>query len=516
VPVARHPRRRGGVLIAVLLALVASALAPQAASAVNNGIDGVDGSLQHLADRQQRILAEHLGFSLRRLHLKVGWARFQKQVPNALTGTNSYVNGPIDWDGPICEIAVNKAWFEPLARSEQGEVLLHEIFHCFEYDIDPSSHSAKDWVLEGLARWADMTIYPDTHLAEAVKSLNQYYEAPQKSLFGRDYDAVGFWGHLADITGPLWRRVRAIVTDATAHGDDAALAVAMPASEEEAVLSSWGSSAFDLQDGAAPDWRMRSPLGARYFPSRHAPEAVSNTSSIELRPLSTTELSIGENAAAPLLQIHLDASTPGRFGVEENYSGSQLESKLFCAAGSPAACQCPAEDTGAVPATTPMPSRPLLGVAADRLGGQIQITYSSTDQYCKPKPPAPQELSGRSCDGLLPGYDTQIEGEFKATEAFVGTIASGTFVDTMTSVAAAEQDFKVRDVLGGSSAGVGEESSISSGGYTVNSIDGEPECTTSAVVRVRNVVAGFVIGGIESEACGGAATALLQAVAGEL
>ncbi len=155
-------------------------------------------------------------------------------------------------------------------------MLAHEIFHCFEYEVTPAAHSDNEWILEGLARWADLTLYPNTHSALALKALSQYYATPQVSLFarsagaGKGYDAVGFWAHLQDTTGDLWHRMRAVVLAGTGGHDQAALSAALPAGDETEFLDSWGSSAFDLTSGTPPDWRMKSPLDGRYHPSAHA------------------------------------------------------------------------------------------------------------------------------------------------------------------------------------------------------------------------------------------------------
>jgi hypothetical protein len=489
------------------------------------------------------------------------------------------LNGDIDDAGPVCQIAVNKGFFDALGHYEQEETLTHEIFHCFEYSFTPAAHTDSDWILEGLARWADLTLFPDTHLALALKALDQYYTSPQLSLFarsdgpGKGYDAVGFWAHLQDTTGDVWHRVREVVI-AGVHGNNAAaLAKALPPGDETEFLDSWGSSAFDLSSGTTPDWRMKSPLAGRYYPSTHTPTTVDSSSTFTLAPWSTALLVIGPGSAGPLIEIHLDQSVHGRFGVQENYVDSEITSRLFCSASNQAECQCPSGDEGAVPATTPLPGDPDLGAAADAIGGSLEVTYLSpaSSGYCKPpQPKAPSLLGAISCRNLLPGYNTDVEGEFKnlaakwgagtpASESetdgtyvstcffngyigsirhetkilhketpeeeeineewFSGVIAVSTFTERASSEAIAKSDFHIREISGafkgGGSAGAGEESLLVSTPEEGNEHK-EQECGTTAMVRVKNVVAGFGISGLSSYACGSAATKLLQAVAGEL
>ncbi len=147
-------RLRGRLTLSVLVLVVTlslmTALAATASAEPNNAIDGVDHGLQATAEQQSGTLAEHLKFSLTHLHLKVGWARSRKDVPNALTGTNESLNGDIDKDGPVCQIAINKGFFDGIrSRYEQDEVILHEVFHCYEYDVTPLAHSDNEWIMEG-------------------------------------------------------------------------------------------------------------------------------------------------------------------------------------------------------------------------------------------------------------------------------------------------------------------------------------------------------------------------------
>jgi hypothetical protein len=384
---------RGIVRTLALVIVLLAAFAP-AAGAVNNGIDGVEPKLQASAEEQSQKLAGNLGLSLTKLHLAVGWARFQKEVPNGLTGTNTSINGAIDMNGPICEIAINQPWFDPIAPYEKEEILAHEVFHCFEKEIAPDNHEEADWISEGLDRWVDLTLFPATHLQAALKALTEYYDQPAKSLFARSYDSVGFWAHVQDVYGDLWQRIQPIVR-AGIHGQNQA-AFDAAVSDEASFLASWGSSAFDLPGGDT-NWLMQSPFPGRHWPegsaAGRAPEIVDGTSHFELKSYSTAQLQIVPRADKPLIEIHL-GEAHGRFGVEQNYVDEAISEKLFCSAGNPAECACPPGDEGVIPPVTPLPANPLLGLAAGRLGGGASIRYFAPQDssYCKPKEPkSPEE-----------------------------------------------------------------------------------------------------------------------------
>ncbi len=389
-----------------VLALVVTTLAAFAPPASASDIVEVNPPLQKLAEEQLPRLASHLG-PLSKLHLVAGYASDPAGTPRADTITLSGENGHFTLDGPACQIAVNHAWWDTRTRYEMEEVLVHEDFHCYEHQIAPamsrvvgddgSAKNEGDWIIEGLAKWVDLTFFPlvgEGSAEEGLKSVSEYFRTPSKSLFARSYDAVGFWGHLQDVSGDLWSRIPAILRAGTDERNQSAADAALPGAEEEDFLSSWGSSAFDLPGGEIPTWLPQSPLGSRYWPpgGPPAPTTIDGSGGVTLAPYSTAQLKIVPRADKPLIQISLDPGAYGRFGVSENYTGKALTEKTFCAGEechSPAA-ECPSGTVSKLPPLTPLPEEPDLGVAAGRFSSSVQIHYFSA-QYsglCE-EPPAP-------------------------------------------------------------------------------------------------------------------------------
>jgi hypothetical protein len=411
--VSRAPvrRRRLGGWVLTLAIVMLAVLAPVASA---REISEVNPPLQKLAEEQEPRLAAHLGFSLSKLHLVVGYTTEPAEDPHADTITLSRENGHFTLDGPVCQVAVNKAWWGARTHYEMEEVLVHEVFHCFEHQIEPNmsrigkdgaEKNEGDWIIEGLDKWAELTLFP---LAgeEGLKTLTQYYATPGTSLFDRRYDAVGFWAHVQDLSGELWQRIPAILrAGANEHNQPAANA-AVPASEEESFFSSWGSSAFDLQGEEIPTWLPQSPLGSRYWPegSPPAPQTVDGSSGVALAPYTIARLRIVPRGDKPLIQIHLDPHAYGRFGVTENYTGKSLEDKTFCAAAecSAPAAECPSGDVSKLPPLTPLPTEADLGVATGGFSSSVQIRYFSA-QYsglCEhPEPPSTPGGSGSGGSG---------------------------------------------------------------------------------------------------------------------
>ena len=79
--------------------------------------------------------------------------------------------------------------------------MAHEVFHCFQFEVMPGGVYS-GWVVEGQAEWAGEAIAgpgPD-----GLDYWEKYLKTPTDSLFGRTYDAVGFYEHLVEIGVDPW------------------------------------------------------------------------------------------------------------------------------------------------------------------------------------------------------------------------------------------------------------------------------------------------------------------------
>ncbi|MGA9875516.1 MAG: hypothetical protein WBQ21_06890 [Solirubrobacteraceae bacterium] len=423
---------------ALALSLAALAvLAPAALAISNYQIDKNEPALVARAETEAKVITAHIGVHLTGLRLLVGWTKYEQLNPYAVTAIVKEEDGDLDPSGGhVCQISVNKSWFSSFSHYEENEVLAHEVFHCFEAEITRRDLHA--WVDEGLARWVDLTLFPQTHLKEALGSLTQYYNNPQRPLFQRSYDAVGFWAHVQDKTHDLWSKIPDIIrTDAYVSDASAERVAVGGGASQEAVLTDWGSSAFDLQEDPTPTWRTSSPLDGRYFPSAHAPDQIDTSSTYDLKSFATLQAEIEDNSSLPRVTIHWGPGIHGTFGVGEDLQNSEVTSKTFCAAGSLKQCECPEGDTGSapVPAMTLLPSQPLLGAASDAVGGQIEITFSGIGECKPPLPPAEQLLPPRSCLNIFPGLHFEIGKPFEVEAEGVepdGTFYSNCGVLSMT------------------------------------------------------------------------------------
>lgn len=317
---------------------------------------------------------------------------------------------------------------------DQELIMAHEVFHCFEFALlGPNVWQLPhDWIIEGLAEWASLTVDPlPFNLADPASGsdwIAAYLNTPAVPLFDRTYDAVGFWGHLTDFTGVLWPRVSAIVT---ADGDPAAFKAA--GGGEANTFSSWGSSPFRVSPVAG--FTMHSPIEPPGF-GELRPGGLHQIFSGKVgAPAYTTAqyLMAPTPASEPIVHVAIDGPARILSGATEY---TDLRDAWFCVQGRD--CTCPPGSDNGVPATRPLTMPAYLGVTGDPDAGTAGVvTPERLDQFChKHDSPAPHPRPGPrpgpvACNagcGLSNGdphlhayesdpYEFQAAGEFVLTRS---------------------------------------------------------------------------------------------------
>ena len=83
-----------------------------------------------------------------------------------------------------------------------------------------------------------------------------YLEHPNRHLFDRDYDAVGFYAHLQDVGVDVWHLLLPMVT----HDSLTAYHMAVNQKPQE-FLTTWGASWF--REGPSKEWHIDGPRAGR-------------------------------------------------------------------------------------------------------------------------------------------------------------------------------------------------------------------------------------------------------------
>ena len=290
-------------------------------------------------------------------------------------------------------------------------MIAHEVFHCFQFDIHGGWTLPAAWITEGMADWAALTVDPVPY-SVGGKNLTKYIDTPHTSLFQRDYDAVGFWGHVDDVFPSLWTSIATILN---AGSNESSFALAGGSSD--AFLTTWGSSVFRA-DGFGAPWEMHSPIAPPAFGALHGAVQSLDTSvmpfiPVDAPPLTTSQYTITSSAADPLL--HVTITGHARLGLSTNYT--KLENAWFCVGGAP--CVCPKNTEGQVPPTMPLAGAAALALSGDPdTGTHGELQSLPLSAFCQPKPsPRHGGIGASNGDpyiGTFDGgaYGFQTAGEF--------------------------------------------------------------------------------------------------------
>jgi hypothetical protein len=432
-------------LAALPLVLVAMLSFAAPARAEKHELSTPVPELEALAATATQLLNAHLspGFSQ---PMRIGWDTGTPKEPGpAFTSWGGgykfvFAGHVLYTKDDACEIALVKPRFEALTAGHPNwaeEIVTHELFHCYEMQIAGVGgwEHMKEWVREGLDRWVDVTLFASEPIAISLGSVKKYFESSTVPLFARDYDAVGFWGHLQDVAGDVWQRIPAILR-AGAQGNQQAVHAALSGVPLEKLFDTWGSSAANRPEGGA-SWTPVSPLPDHPFAApTHTltPSGPDTTVSTPLEPYSTNQLAIPIPSAPSgdieTMRIALGGAY-GRFGVMDNYTGKTLEYMTFCGECSvgalkPVTASCaPYEVSVPPPPLTHLPADALLGVAAAGTDATVTVTYAAVPLTEATKSTCQLETGNQASTGGDPHlidfhgdlYDFQGRGEYTLLES---------------------------------------------------------------------------------------------------
>ena len=132
-------------------------------------------------------------------------------------------------DGPMakCVITVSPT-ADAYDLPELNSSMAHEVWHCFEGAVlgvkRYNSDNPAPWITEGEADWVGYTLAPTG--AVGPWSWPRYLTKPEKALFTRAYDGMGFFSQLDQATTDPWAIMVPTLEAATnedayvaAHGD---------------------------------------------------------------------------------------------------------------------------------------------------------------------------------------------------------------------------------------------------------------------------------------------------------
>lgn len=92
------------------------------------------------------------------------------------------------------------------APTELRGILAHEVMHCYQFQhLGMGAYEMPAWILEGVPAWVGEDISGGSKIS--TKWWVKYLVSPQRSLYGRDYDAIGFYAHLDEVGIDPWSHI---------------------------------------------------------------------------------------------------------------------------------------------------------------------------------------------------------------------------------------------------------------------------------------------------------------------
>jgi uncharacterized delta-60 repeat protein len=259
----------------------------------------------------------------------------------------------------------------------QALVMAHEAFHCIQFSILPAWDQDSDWIIEGMADWAETEVNPASAQLDP-ETYEEYLETPGVPLEIRTYDAMGFWHRLDEVEGDgsLWAKVPAILK---APNDGAAFAAA--GGNDTTFLQQWASGTR-RSGGGGSAWNQMKPFQLSASTVKTPAEEIDDDATVIAWPFSTQLANVSADGDNPLVELEPQG---GQLRAAIAQGGSDLGTidgtTWMCTDNN---CVCPPDEQGDIPAhSNTNGSFVLAEDGGEELGAAI-VTYHSLDEFCNP------------------------------------------------------------------------------------------------------------------------------------
>ena len=385
----------------------------------------VPARLSHRADdwqpnAQDQADAQHwaseistkLGFPLK-LTLHVGTTSVQDGSDAYTSVVNAKGNGDVDPPAD-CWVTVTPAG-RSRGKAYLELVLAHEVFHCFQGEIaGVFYYEIPGWVTEGGANWAACNVVP-APVDDWDGAFTNYLTTPATQLFGREYDAEGFFSLLAQHGIDLWSRWPAIIKGGL-HGSIVSYQAAV-GTEQEPILWDWASS-YKQHDLPSADWNVAGPCTPGQTARSQYPLTISNGTVAKIAADSWAIAQFIPFSSADVVSVSPDK---GHVRVGSKKLDQRLSGTVDYCTSAQGDCTCPGSSA---PPLTRIDANggTLIALTGGPTGAGATVTGKSLDDYCKPKPasaacfvsePTLRSLLGLAHSGvLLSSHANQVAKSF--------------------------------------------------------------------------------------------------------
>jgi len=251
-------------------------------------------------------------------------------------------------------------------------VIVHEVFHCYAHSL--GAHGKK-WSQEGAAMWAAERLVPGSGLS--ADWWDGYLETPAKSLFGREEDGIGFFGHLEHVGLDPW----ALLIPILLAGSDAAAFGVADAAGGPGVVDLWASGlAREPAFGGAWD------AGGSGITNTKPPRVhvkIGNGAAVTKSIATAANLIADVDLSADVVTV----ATVGARGRLRDANGldrtlAEIGSTPMCTRDD--GCVCPEGSAGSdIPFGVVAPGGALLGASGGSIAASLTVQGKSLEDFCK-------------------------------------------------------------------------------------------------------------------------------------
>ena len=215
------------------------------------------------------------------------------------------------------------------APTELRGILAHEMMHCYQFQyLGLGANELPAWILEGVPAWVGEDISGGSTISTTwwVK----YLVSPQRSLYGRDYDAIGFYAHLDEVGIDPWSHIVGIF-----DGFSNEPAFDAAGASSGSFLESWPSSVTRRTEWGRA-WDATGP-GITFDRATPQPMTVTNgaVATAEVGKVSNGLYAV--SIAADIVTI--DVAGYARMGADDGTDEVLSSSTTYC--GRAGGCVCP-------------------------------------------------------------------------------------------------------------------------------------------------------------------------------
>ncbi|HWL42434.1 MAG TPA: hypothetical protein VNQ73_05780 [Ilumatobacter sp.] len=277
-----------------------------------------------------------------------------------------------------------------MSESTLMKTLAHELVHCYQARAVGATSISKmpDWLIEGFPSFVAETVGQSIGNTTPNYWWDKWFKRPGVQLYGRTYDALGFYAVVQQAGGDPFRRyIPALLTR-----DNSAAYQELIGGVADHFGTIWGATHF-RQPERGLFWDLDGPGVTGYRPAL-PPSTITNGGG------NASALDEAQ-AAADLFDLRAEVviiELAGPIKARASFAGQADEvitgPQEWCTLGYP--CVCPDDTARAGTIVDQAPAAQLaIGAAGIAAGGTLHVTGMSFDDYCGPQattttqPPVP-------------------------------------------------------------------------------------------------------------------------------